>query len=1074
MVWYKPRTWFKNTPTEPTEPTTNTNTWTTVPLTWGNLTWGNLTWGNLTWNLLSWNSVSWNVSSPTWNIFTSLNQGNNTLVNKNNNTAVLKPLEEWMEIDNPYKKTTRDKIKWIFSRHDEPTTFWWETTIDKALEARWEADENKKREKILEWFSLDPYSTEWTWASFWDPIKLTIQTTEWWWKKTWSQALSEARWRNLTNIWNWWEDAWALWVLWNAMENYRPTLWSMNVESSVSNKYWWELKASYVNNSVNQENVDWLPEWWSLVYEWPNKEEIKYDIGATIPVLYSEAMNWTKTQEELSMAIDDMYNKYKDNFAFVYDWKSDYPKVKKPELTKEHLIWFINNEWKKSWYRQELTEKKWLQNEQDSSAYVITQALEKAYKKIWPNVELSSIATVQWREEFMNDAKASVIDFVWRLYQRLHPTLRVKEEIQRQLWVEDLDEIALEDIPEKYREDVRYIRDTERMFNMFVDNHIDYLASLPSYTDKTTWKIDRIPDTIVDSEWNAHSYSTKIFDWIPISKDDRFWWWNMWITDVALSPIDIIQKRWMNASLDWSNKTDWFWWNLWEKSQYWWSNVIWSTVSEFLWQQAIGRWENLIHNIFASDSWDIPFEFVDMDSSITAAMTTNDSNFGRLMQSYWIKTEEYSPELLANIIEAVLADKWATKLWEMWQVRLLAQLDKIPYFKNTVRWQQFAQWLAYTIRGLQRLWTDQVLIDAPLAIWDTEFWSDTSRTFSVYWTLFGEWIWMLSDLRALTRSVVLNFMKPSKFDETIDPIRLIVNNEWILDDVAASMWRYSKDESWKIVWDQYKLLIQDLSSYSKYMKDLSDIVTKSVKDFLTEWGTIDVANDVIKKWAYNVFKQVYAQNSAMSKVITDLITDSRANIADIVKYIWWFDKTVKIWPFISTIKVDDWAWNMIEKVVQKYDEKMDMLIDWWLVAWINRWLTKAEVEALVREWFIPKPEVLWDWDMIKYPEEYFVPHKYSYIENIDKNTSKIKEWTRYYLTEKWLQKLWVGVRAINDPLAIAIMSEDSKALIDKIKSLKEWTQRRITDADLDTIWEVDWIRRLAENIANLDYLDICK
>jgi hypothetical protein len=31
----------------------------------------------------------------------------------------------------------------------------------------------------------------------------------------------------------------------------------------------------------------------------------------------------------------------------------------------------------------------------------------------------------------------------------------------------------------------------------------------------------------------------------------------------------------------------------------------------------------------------------------------------------------------------------------------------------------------------------------------------------------------------------------------------------------------------------------------------------------------------------------------------------------------------------------------------------------------------------------------------------------------------------------------VDVRAINDPLAIAIMSEDSKALIDKIKSLKE-------------------------------------
>ena len=325
--------------------------------------------------------------------------------------------------------------------------------------------------------------------------------------------------------------------------------------------------------------------------------------------------------------------------------------------------------------------------------------------------------------------------------------------------------------------------------------------------------------------------------------------------------------------------------------------------------------------------------------------------------------------------------------------------------------------------------------------------------------MFWEWIWILYDLKALNKSIWYNFRINNQYAALTDPIRLMADNPGILDDVAKHLWRTSVDASWKIVWDSYKLLVQDLSSYSKYLNSLSNDITNVVESILKEWWNINPANQAIKQWAYNVLKQVFKQNSAMSKIVTDMITDNRANIADIIKYIWGIDWTVKIWPFISTIKIDNW-WQLAQRVVTKYNPGMDLVVDWWLVEWINRWLTRAEVDELVRQWYIKASDISSQWFDAMTLEKYFSPYK-------------MEDWTiRYYPTKEWLELLWVDVSSINNPLAIATMSEDTKQLIDKLKSLPE--NKRLSDAMLDAIWETDAINKLAENIANIKHLDICK
>lgn len=1011
---------------------TSTGTWDVANLTWwintGNVS--NLTW----WWIWTWTVFSWNNS---W-----------TATVSNNSLRM-----EWNWFDRllnriiPYSDSKWNTIQITPIGSDA-------SAVDVAN--KW----NQNSFSIPE-FSLDPYvENSWEWENLLDmsveskervsAIEDDFWTKEEFAKNLWLAVFNVAKNRVLE-----WEskDVWlsdAYGVITNTLERQFPnTIWAYRVNKTVEKKYWWSWFSDKEWKVSDSQPL------YTYKYMWPNEIWFNLAANSELPAWEQAYNDWYISREQYDEFTDNIYNTFADDIDVMIDssyWHSSM-KAQAPKWTKiskDAFMRYMKNINNKAIYTAEENEKRWIPNEEDTSSFNIKNWVQYWLKIIWEKVETSPIKTVADREEFMNDAYAALYDQISRLYSRMYWTFSVKAQLQYELWVDDLWDLSYDEVPDEWKETYNKIYETEQNFTKFITNYAEYISYLPSYVDPETWKLDRIPDVV--SDWtNTYTYTEKMFDWVTL---DNFGFG----TFHNASPIDILQLSSMNIRKDWSDKTwgridkAWIW------SQYYMWEAIWWTVNEVSQQVLWWLWV-WISNMFSQDSWDIPFEFVDMDSSILATLTTNDTNRWRLLQSYAVKWAEYWPEIIWNIIYTVAADKGASKLWQAWQLRILTQLNKYPFFRNTVKWRQIAQWLAYSSRFLQRLWTDQLLIDAPLSIGDTEWWSDFSKWLSLYWTMFWEWIWILYDLKALNKSIWYNFRRNNQYAALTDPIRLMADNPGILDDVAKHLWRTSVDASWKIVWDSYKLLVQDLSSYSKYLNSLSNDITNVVESILKEWWNINPANQAIKQWAYNVLKQVFKQNSAMSKIVTDMITDNRANIADIIKYIWGIDWTVKIWPFISTIKIDNW-WQLAQRVVTKYNPGMDLVVDWWLVEWINRWLTRAEVDELVRQWYIKASDISSQWFDAMTLEKYFSPYK-------------MEDWTiRYYPTKEWLELLWVDVSSINNPLAIATMSEDTKQLIDKLKSLPE--NKRLSDAMLDAIWETDAINKLAENIANIKHLDICK
>ena len=96
-------------------------------------------------------------------------------------------------------------------------------------------------------------------------------------------------------------------------------------------------------------------------------------------------------------------------------------------------------------------------------------------------------------------------------------------------------------------------------------------------------------------------------------------------------------------------------------------------------------------------------------------------------------------------------------------------------------------------------------------------------------------------------------------------------------------------------------------------------------------------------------------------------------------------------------------------------------------------------------------------------------------DNLWEYFTMVRDWDeiKYYPTEKWLSALWVESSVVANPLAIAAMSDDTRELIDKIKSLPA-NQKKLSDNLLEQIWETNAIDTLARNIADIDILDICK
>ena len=835
----------------------------------------------------------------------------------------------------------------------------------------------------------------------------------------------------------------------NAWEQASPTLiWVWNVSQASNEAFWWELQDK-------KQNI-------KFIWNDEDKTSFLYDMDTyfLLEDMYNNNQLWKYEFNELFKSFYDTYkDKLEQNLVRKYwqDYDTAAALSMLPEwyldITEDKFKNFLNNEKQKRQFQEEEYERRWIDLDLDSSRARLAQAIQYTRNEVWATVQNSNIKTVEARKEYMNDSERIATTIIWWWDNEMTMTFRTKAWLQKLYWVDDMYDIDVNTMTPEHLEIRNSIEINERNYNQFIKNLSKYLSRATYWVDPETWKLDKIPDMVIDPDtWKAYTYQELLFDWVTVIE----WvWWNTYVWWDVTSPKDMLHKSSAQIALSRTYLEEWFWTQVWAKTQYRFWTYGWATVNE-LSQQTIWRWLAWLWNLFSKESWEVPFELVDMDSSILATLTTNKSRTWRLLQNYASEFLEYVPEVAWNILEAVLFDKWATKVWTIAELKSLAGatrlVNKVPWLKWTLAWRQIALWLSNFARIVQRLGTDQI-IDATMSIADTEPMSDISKKLSIYWTLFWEWIWILRDLKVLGRSFT-KYFNPNAVDWFVDPIKLMVDNPWILDDYAAALWRWTVDESWKIVWDEYKLLLWDLADYSWYLNKLADSASKVVSQAVKEWVDLSKINKTFKQAVYDVVKQTFWQNSAMAKAVNWLLLKDEANMADIVKYIWSLEWVIKVWPWISTIKVGDEAIPYMERVVKSYNRNIDTIINWWLIAWINRWLTRDEVEALFREWFI-KPSSLWN-DVWWAIGDYFVEAKW-----------------RYYPTEKWLKALNVESSVINNPLAIAAMSEDTKQLIEKLKKLSP-QQRLVWDQFLDIMWETNAIDSLAESLAWIEYLDICK
>lgn len=928
--------------------------------------------------------------------------------------------------------------------------------LDKIAKA-WEkfterAKANAEKSSQLEWFSLDPYNVLEN-TNVDSPFDSTVDSKNYENSKlTWQKAREKA-WEDMDKektTWWVWTDLWRNYKnmanqAMNTIEKKYPSIGKTTVASASKQAFWGELAYKAPNGKTYK-------------YDDPNPTVFTDDLKEYLALedQYKQGQLWEYYMQQVK---DSLYDTYKDSF-YIYPWR---------EKTKDPAFWrqtidrgtffnFIENEKVKSEFQEDEYERRWIDTAATESESRLAQAWQYAVNQIWDVVANSAISTVDARQEYMDDVSATFQSVVWRWDAAMRNTFKTKAWLQDKYHTTDLNTIDESQMDAEDRDMWNTIKVNESNYAKFIENLTRYYALTVQYANPETWKIDSLPDAVVDpTTWKTYTYQQLLFDWVSVI---NVAWWNSYGWVDMQSPYDVLLKYSDQLAFAKAEQTEWLLWRMWERVQYRTSNTLWAFTNEAS-QQTLWRLWAWWWNILSKESWEVPFEFVDMDTSTLATITTNNSRTWRLMQKYATNVLEYWPELIGSIIEAVLLDKWLSKFGSVKQLQFQNWLNKYDIIKNTSAGQRFAKWLAYTIRWAERLWTDQ-LIDAALAIWDTEQGSKLSKRLSIWGTLLWEWIWILSDLKVLGKWFNKFFWW--KYDGLTDPFELMADNPWILDDYAASLWRYATDDTWKLIrdeawnllWDERKLLLQDLSTYSKYLKDISSEIETVVRAAVNEWADLGWINKSIKEMTYNVLKQVFAQNTAMAKAITNLVTDDRANIADIVKYIWNLQWVIKVWPYISTIKMVDNGKNLVDRTAIKYDRNLDLIIDWWLTAWLNRWLTRREVEELASQNFIKTPNGSIDSVL----DDYFIPVK-------NDNGDIV-----YYATEKWLKSLWVDSSIVNVPLAIVAMSDDTKQLIDKLKSLPK--TERIWDELLDVIGETNTIDGLAERIAGIDLLWICK
>lgn len=799
--------------------------------------------------------------------------------------------------------------------------------------------------------------------------------------------------------------------------------------------------------------------------------------------------NWQVTKEQYSEAVNEVADKYKDQFS-IY---SSFASTKKEDIDTSIAVDYVKADIEsiKDTYKYQQTI-----NEIDPD-----YANKKSYEQLLQQKSISKVMTdfTVWlwyapstldKKSLSNKAYASVADQVWR-WNNSMASARIT--LNKLMALCDWDPSKLEwENKEIYNEILRL----SAVYDKFEENLWKLYKVIPTLADPETWEIV-MPDTIA---WKSlHEW---LFDWMePLLTDADYWYNVLWKNSV--STIDVLENMSARITYKYSeaNRSILNPARAWTSLQYYWWRVVWWNLTETLWHQTLWRAWASIYNTAAKKSWELSFSYMDQDFTMLSTMNTNKSRAWWLIQKYNAQVAERWPEILEAVWELwvwnawldalnaskfsrVLANKWPIKFFsEAWKyagtaeelaawaqkwnniTKSLSVWDKIRKYgsniSNYTKDLSSAKWVAkLNIWGkIVEVWLEdltaaqrlasyllievprEVLIDqlwdARFANADTELGSDTSMIFS----LWGTALWTL--LPKLVKSWLFWI-----WNWTIDLVNKSIDDvlDWWL--IQKSWWDWNSFDLVKLIdkdsmpvfdalaktkfWLNSSRLAywEELASFSGILWDVSKALEIAMKDVRWLWK-VDLLtwySQDMKKFIALQMSNVFWANSQISNRVWQLVADERTNPADIFKYVLQLRWTMQLWWRRSSIRLAD---DSVPRFVRQYDETLDFLpsfTNWWFWRALNEWFTTQELIELKKAWY-----------------------SWADVSNFKRN----KDW-RFNFTKDWLEKAWWDIvsQSMDTPL-LAKITDNAQ----DFDVLMRWSNvKKVSDETLDMIrdtWTYD-------------------
>lgn len=560
---------------------------------------------------------------------------------------------------------------------------------------------------------------------------------------------------------------------------------------------------------------------------------------------------------------------------------------------------------------------------------------------------------------------------------------------------------ALEHKTDSNEEDIKNITDMRNMAWKIFDKAMENQANVMKIAIENNqwWVIKDIPD---------------YYKWKDIRSIYTDWFADIVWPDFKYN-FPVVNNSYLDILWEINSKLDYE--RVWEASDDWWGKKLWSRFQRVV--EPVGSlvWEVGQHIL----GWFVD-QHQDQDFSTIALLKNDDGKWMRLLRDFATSTQEYTPEIGGAILADVAISKWAKSLWTVaTKAPLIANWgNRIQQITSKSKSAKIASWfLEKWAKGFIR---DQFQ-DALFNVGNTEPYSDASYKISLWASFLTEIapLFVKSWALKMAKNAVVNpkdILKGTPFDL----LDFISKNKNAWETIAKTLGKESVG----------KMTFQDIVDYSKDFAKLEWYVEQGVKSLPENYQK--QINQITKAQLYDWLTQFYNGDTLLANTVKKIIDNDKSNIADVVKYLSWVDGQVKIWPYVSSIAVDNGA---VKEIRKSYDVALDTKVREGFT--IDRGFSEAQMADLLNSWY-------------KQADTPNRPEFFTYDENAK----------RYFLTEKGLDSFGVKIQDV-DLETVAKVSDTSEAWS---KNIKGNVFSKLNDAMVDEIAKTWTYDKLSQTIAN--------